>query len=250
MAGDPAELRLAEPIALIDAARTGLDPDEQLARLDHLAADCTDDSFDAVHRHLFEEEGFTGDPDHYHHERNSLLSTVLDRRRGLPILLSVVAIDVAAQRHVTLHPIGMPGHFLVRHDGATRVYVDPFDAGSLLDVEGCAALFRRSNGPSPPFLPSLLDPVEPLAVIARVLANLRGTYAAGGDLANLRWVLELRSEIPGIPVVEAFERAAVLDELGRHDDAAEVLDALADDPDERVVTAAGHRARALRARNN
>jgi hypothetical protein len=83
-----------------------------------------------------------------------------------------------------------------------------------------------------------------------VLANLRATYARRGDLAQLRWVLELRSTVPGVPVVEAFERSAVLDDLGHHDEAAEVLHPLVSHPDERVATAANHRSQALRARFN
>jgi len=251
MSEDPQTWRLAEAAALVDAMRTGQDPEAQLERLDRIAAECAEPTFDAVHRLLFSDLGFDGQLAHYHHEHNSLLSHALDSRHGLPILLSIVTIDVAASNGVELMPVGMPGHFLLRHDGASHtVYLDAFGGGTLLDAAGCEVLFRRSNGPSAPFGHSQLDPIGPQEVVARLLANLRGTYAASGDLSHLRWILELRSDLPGIPAVEAFERAAVLDELGRHDEAAEVLDGLVDHVDTRVATAASHRARALRARNN
>lgn len=250
MALDPSHLRVADAVAVIDSVRTGIDPDETLARLDQMAATCPGGGFDEVHRHLFSTLGFGGDLDHYHHERNSLLSSVLDRRRGLPILVAVVTSDVAAQRDVSLLPVGMPGHFLLRHDGDPPTFIDAFGGGTLLDVAGCEALFRRTNGPSPRFTASMLAPTAPHDVVVRVLNNLKGTYSATGDLANLRWVLELRAGVPGVPDAEAFERAAVLDELGRHDDAADVLDDLARRTDGQVAAAAAHRSRALRARNN
>ena len=250
MATDPATWRLAEPVAVIDAVRTGNDPDDTLGRLDALAASGGGPSFDAVHRLLFETLELRGPTDQYDHERNSLVSQVIDRRRGLPILLAVVAIDIAAAHDVELTPIGMPGHFLLRHEEDPATFIDAFDGGTLLDEVGCEALFRRSQGPGPAFGAAMLVPAPADEVVARVLANLRATYARRGDLAQLRWVLELRSSVPGVPVVEAFERSAVLDELGRHDEAAEVLDALVDHPDERVATAANHRSQALRARYN
>jgi len=250
MASPPHTVRLAEAVALVDEARTGIDAGETLGRLDAIADGCPGPTVDDVRRHLFETLGFRGDVEHYHHERNSLLSAVIDRRRGLPILLSVLTIDVGGRRGVTLEPIGMPGHFLVRHPGPPPVYLDPFDRGALVDRAACEALFRRSNGPARAFDPSLLEPVGPHEVIARVLTNLKGTYTAAGDLADLRWVLEMRTAVPGIPQVERLEHAAVLAELGRHDDAARVLDGLAEGAEGRLADAARHRGRALRARNN
>jgi regulator of sirC expression with transglutaminase-like and TPR domain len=250
MSGDPATWRLAEPVAVIDAVRTGIDPDDTLGRLDALAAAGDGDSFDDVHQLLFGELGFRGPADHHDHERNSLMSQVIDRRRGLPILLAVVAIDIAAAHGVALDPIGMPGHFLLRHDGDPDAFIDASGGGTLLDEGGCEALFRRSQGPGPAFDATMLVPARPDQVVARVLANLRMTYARRGELAQLRWVLELRSTVPGVPAVEAFERSAVLDDLGRHDEAAEVLWPLVTHPDERVRAAAHHRSQALRARNN
>jgi regulator of sirC expression with transglutaminase-like and TPR domain len=246
----PQGLRLAEGAALIDAHRTGVDPDSTLADLDDLGARCPGPEFDDIHRYVFDTLGFSGDSGPYHHERNSLLSSVVRRRRGLPILLSIVTLDIAAASGVTLLPVGMPGHFLLRRTDRTLEFVDPFHHGALLGSDGCEELFHRSNGPSPEFGVSYLDPIGPYDVLARVLANLKGTYAAGGDLSNMRWVLDLRSRIPGVPPGERFELAAVLAELGRFEEAAATFDDLADRTDGRAAVAAGHRARAMRAREN
>ena len=61
------------------------------------------------------------------------IDEVIQRRRGLPILLSIVTIEVAARVGLHLDPIGFPGHFLVSpREGEPRFYVDPFHAGAIL----------------------------------------------------------------------------------------------------------------------
>lgn len=226
------EPRLAEAAALVAAHRhRELDPDAVLGRLDEMAATCADASVHGLRAHLFGVLGFTGDTDEYHHERNSMLPAVLERRRGLPILLSIVAIDVGRQLGLAVQPIGLPGHFLVGigvgDDWSARpLYLDPFAGGAILDRDGAAALVRRSQG-TVVFDDRWLVPTPTLDVVARLLANLRHTYASAGDRENLRWVLELRLTLPGVDRAEAFDLAEILARGGEVDRAAHVLDALA-----------------------
>ena len=68
--------------------------------LDELAAGCAEPTFDGLRRHLFDELGFAGDAEHYDDPRNSFLDVVLERRRGLPILLATVMIEVGRRAGV------------------------------------------------------------------------------------------------------------------------------------------------------
>ena len=68
--------------------------------------------------------------------------------------------------------IGMPGHFLVGDPADPEVFVDAFGAGAVLDRLGVEALFRRLHGDQP-FDPAYLEPVGPVALLTRVLANLQ-----------------------------------------------------------------------------
>src|SRR5262245_37937673 len=63
---------------------------------------------------LFRERGFRGNQDQYYDPHNSCLDHVLTRRLGIPITLSVVAIEVAARLDIRLDGIAFPGHFLIR----------------------------------------------------------------------------------------------------------------------------------------
>jgi len=194
-------------------------------RLDDLAAGCPGGDLGAVLGHLFGTVGFEGNRANYDDPRNSLLDEVIDRRTGIPITLSVIVIEVGRRLGLDLAPVGMPGHFLVGA-GYGR-YVDAFERGHVLDVDGCRRRFTELAGPAAPWSPELLAPVGPRAVLSRVLANLRRVFADTGDLHNLEWVLALRAGIPGVPVSERAERASVLAALGRYDAAASELDRLA-----------------------
>lgn len=235
-------------LAIAAHARDGLDISEQLDRLDVLASDVRATDPAGLCAELFGAGGFSGDRVEYHHPANSLLDRVLDRRRGIPITLSVLAMEVGRRRGVGLVGIGMPGHFLVREVGGVR-YFDPFEGGLALDVEGCRRRFEQIHGPASVFHPDLLAPVDAIDVTARILANLTRAYLLRGDRSSLVWVLELRTHLPGDHAALHRQLAGLLAQLGRFAEAAARFELLAElQPDRAAV----HRRAAdrLRARLN
>lgn len=223
-----ASVRLDEGALLIAAhAHQGLDVGAELARLDELASRCPARDVDALMRFLFVDLGFSGNVRAYHDPRNSYLNDVVERRTGIPITLAVLAIEVGRRIGVELVGIGMPGHFLVRDADDPSGFRDPFARGTRLDPDGCRAAFHALHGDDTAFDPSYLEPVGPTAILARVLANLRGIFAASGDRRSLQWVLRLRLEIPGVPQEERAELAALLAAGGRFGEAADELGHLA-----------------------
>ena len=225
--GPPEELALDEAALLIAAhARPSLDVAAELRLLDRLAAGIGDRTLDEWRRHLFVDLGFSGNVARYYDPSNSFLDRVVRRRRGLPITLSVLGMEVGRRVGLRLEGVGMPGHFMLRH--GADAFVDPFDGGRVLDRAGCRERFREVNGPRAPFLPSYLDPVSPLAILARMLNNLKSVYAGRGDVAALTWVFDLRSAIPHTSAHEDREWAQVLGLTGRFPEAAERLEALVD----------------------
>ena len=224
-----------------------LDVAAYLGRLDEIAAACKEPSADALVHQLFEVEGFTGDTERYYDPRNSYLDEVLDRRLGIPITLSLVAVEVGRRLEVPVVPIGMPGHFLVRIDGGL---LDAYEGGRRLSLSECEERFRSIYGPDAPFDLSLLEPAAPHDIIGRMLANLRQVHLSRKDSVNLEWVLRLRAMLPSATIEEKAERAGVLAALGRFDRAADVLDALVPEADEGRAKALGSKAKQLRARLN
>jgi regulator of sirC expression with transglutaminase-like and TPR domain len=228
----PDEVPLDEAALVIAAhARPNLDVAAELRLLDRLAAGIPDRTLDEWRRHLFVELGFSGDVARYYDPSNSFLDQVVRRRRGLPITLSVLGIEVGRRVGLRLEGVGLPGHFLLRH--GPDAYVDPFDGGRILDRMGCLDRFRAVNGPAARFLPSYLEPVGPHAILARMLNNLKSVYAGRGEVAALSWVYDLRAALPNVSPLEAKEWAEVLGATGRFVEAAERMEALVDElPDQ------------------
>lgn len=219
---------LDEAALLIAAhAYPELDVGAQLARVDELADRCFAPTLDALVTYLFVDLGFSGNVRDYYDARNSFLNDVLDRRTGIPISLAVLMMAVARRLGVPLVGVSMPGHFLLRDQVDPSVFVDPFARGALLDRTGCEAAFHAVHGEEATFDPAFLQPVGTHAILGRMLANLRATFAASGDRCSLAWVLRMRTRIPGIPTEERAELASVLAADGRFVDAAREFDDLA-----------------------
>jgi len=216
-----------------------------LARLDALAAGVTGDA-DALAQQLFVTEGFRGNTTDYGDPANSYLDVALDRRVGIPITLSILMIEVGRRSGVSLFGVGMPGHFLV--GSGSGVLYDPFASGRRLSADGARQMFTALRG-DVPFRDEYLRPVGARAIAARVLANLLNAFVDRDPTAAV-WAARLRLRIPGLAPAERRETAALLGSLGRFEEAAAELEAVASLLD---VDGAGRVARdaaALRARAN
>lgn len=221
------------PCLALAACFTGeVDEAVTLAQLDDLAARVGGPDLQALRAVLFEELGLAGDEIDYYDPANSFLDRVLARRRGIPITLAVVVIEVARRVGLGLEPVGMPGHFLVgvpAGAGTDRRLLDPFRRGTLLDVAGAHAIFERVSGAGATFDPQWLAPVDPHDVLARMLANLEGCYRRRGDAARAALALWLRAKVPGVGHRDRRRAAQGLAGLGQFDQAADVLEELASD---------------------
>jgi regulator of sirC expression with transglutaminase-like and TPR domain len=239
------EIPLAEAALLIAAHDHDLDVAAQLDALDDLAREAPP-TVEGLARFLFVEQRFAGNDVDYADPRNSFLDEVLRRRLGIPITLSVLMVEVGRRSGLALHGVGMPGHFLV---GAERgTFIDAFDGGAVLDERGCRDVFERLQ-PGAAWHPSYLTPVEPRAILVRMLANLVHTFVERSP-ADAVWALQLRLAVPGVAPDERRHAAALLGTLGRFEEAAAVLDDVAGELDESGAARAREDAVRLRARAN
>lgn len=243
--------RLDEATLLIAAhARPDLDIGAYRAKLDELAAACDEPVLaDVVHR-LFVVEAFRGNDEDYYDPRNSYLDQVLDRRVGIPITLAVLLIEVGRRLGIPLAGVSMPGHFLVRLLGEPPVLLDPFDGGRLLSPAECQQRFHAVQGSAALFDVEYLAPVSALALVRRMLTNLRQVHLVRHDSVAVEWVMRLRGLLPDATLEERAERAAALVALARFDEAAVVLEDLAEEAPEGKAVSLQSRAKRLRARLN
>jgi regulator of sirC expression with transglutaminase-like and TPR domain len=247
---DDASIPLDE-VALRVAAHAlpSLDVRHELGRIDRLAAECREPTLDGLLRLLFRDQGFAGNRADYYDPRNSFLNEVLNRRLGIPITLSVLAMEVGRRFGVPLAGVGMPGHFLVRDEVDPSVFVDAFGGGVVLDEQGCERLFQSVQGSGRPLDPQFLVPIPRAAIVSRLLGNLRAIYAQRRDTGSLLWVTRLRTRLPDADDAVWREHATILANAGHLLDAIAAFEhaaRLAPQGDTRDQLAADH----LRARLN
>jgi regulator of sirC expression with transglutaminase-like and TPR domain len=233
-------------LAIAAGAEPDLDPDLWLLKLDEFASGV--DTLEDLKSRLFKELGFRGDTRSYDDPQNSLLPRVIERRRGIPITLSVLMMEVGRRAGIPLEGIGMPGHFLVRSP-ETGDYFDAFNSGEVLDLRGCEELFRVTSGSEVEFGPEMLPVASKLQILTRMLNNLQQTYRAEMNGAHLEWVTRMKMSTPGSSPREVVTLARALVLQGRVTDGAAEVEAVADrHPDLREGLLAV--ARALRASLN
>ena len=129
--------------------------------------------------------GYVGDRAQYDDPRNSMLDSVLERRRGLPIVLSVVYVEAARRAGIPLRGVGLPGHFVVGHFGAEPpLLIDPFGGGRRLDDDVPRARLR---------------PWTAREIALRMLNNLVPAFERRGDLGAAIRAASMRLELPSSP---------------------------------------------------
>lgn len=155
-------------------------------------------TFEGVISFLFEGAGgIRANTANYYAIDNSLLSRVRATGVGMPITMSVIAMECARRVGVPIVGIGLPGHFIVRSGEDDNLFADPFHDGVLLDREGVRSLFRRVAGDHAPWHDSFLAPVGNRDIVFRILNNLKVACTRTFEgRAMLIWVLELLSWFP------------------------------------------------------
>lgn len=178
--------------------------------------------------YFFQELGFGGNVNNYYDPANSLIPDVLRTRRGIPITLALIYIEIAGCVGLDARGIAFPGHFLVKLQ-LTRgeIVVDPFDGRSLGREELDERLqpYRQRPGElgGGTSLELFLAPAKPRQVIARMLANLRELYRSASDWSRVAAVQQRLVLLLPQAAAERRELALALGRDGRHIAACEAM---------------------------
>jgi regulator of sirC expression with transglutaminase-like and TPR domain len=148
-------------------------------------------SIAALNHVLFTEEGYHGNTDDYFDPRNSFLNEVIDLRKGIPISLSVLYMEIGQRIGLPLQGVGFPGHFLVKYsDDKGEIMIDPFNRGELRSLASLHRLLHDLYGGRVVFNPSLLEAVGKKQILRRMLNNLKAIYLRNNDLVKGLSVLQ------------------------------------------------------------
>ena len=159
--------------------RTAVDAQKTIPRLDAAGL------LGMVRDHL----KFRGDDQNYYDARNSCLDQVIDRRRGIPITLSLIYLALAIRIGEDAAGVNAPGHFLVRHGDTI---VDPF-RGELMSRFTFANHLKDLGLPKPSEQAEqlLAQPAGHRSILARMLVNLRGIHLRSQNYPKCLAVVDL-----------------------------------------------------------
>jgi regulator of sirC expression with transglutaminase-like and TPR domain len=189
--GPDEEINLAEAALLIASEEyPDLDVEAYLARLDamgatlkrRLRADISPaDTIVALNRFLFDEHGFTGNDADYYDPRHSFLNEVLDRKRGIPITIALVYIEISRRIGLPVQGVSFPAHFLVKcrlREGT--VVLDPYSKGISLSLDDLKQRIKSlRDGVELPqsTIAEMLAAASNKDILVRMLRNLQGIYS-------------------------------------------------------------------------
>ncbi|MDE2368155.1 MAG: tetratricopeptide repeat protein [Burkholderiales bacterium] len=182
-----------------------------------------------LNQYFFNELGFSGNVNDYYDLANSSLAAVLRTRRGIPLTLALLYIEIATQAGLRAAGVAFPGHFLVKlHMPRGEVVIDPFSGRSLgrEELEDLLLPYRRDSGligddEAP--LGLFLQAAPAREIIARLLRNLKEIHTGARDWPRLRSVLQRLVILLPEDWDERRDHALVLGRLGRRAEAAREL---------------------------
>ena len=183
----------------------------------------------ALNRFFFVELGFAGNVNNYYDRRNSYLHEVLATRRGIPITLALLFIEMAGQLGLDAAGVCFPGHFLVKlRMPQGEVVIDPVNGRSLSrdELDERLVPYRARHGLEGDFetpLGLFLQAAPPRDVLARLLFNLKEIHRTAEDWVRLLAVQQRLVLLLPDAAEEQRDRGLAWAELGRPAEAADDL---------------------------
>lgn len=147
---------------------------------------------------IFEDLNFRGDNKDYHNPANGFIDQVIERRKGLPISLSLVAMFIARRLELPVFGVNMPIHFMLAFIGEKEEQlIDPYDQGAEVSYDQCYFFLKKNNvTPKPEHFKMASD----IDILARCIRNLMHSYERNEEQERVH---ELKS------LLELVEREAV-----------------------------------------
>jgi regulator of sirC expression with transglutaminase-like and TPR domain len=235
--------------------------DAMAARLDAGPAASPLSNIQVMNEYLFEKEKFSGNEEEYDDPRNSFLNDVLDRKKGIPITLSLVYTEIARRRELPVVGVGFPGHFLVKYLAGRaasvrsgippeEILVDPYNRGAILTREDCIGLLKAHFGGEAELKPEFLAASTHKEILARMLNNLKGSYFRRQNFPKVLAMIEMALAIDPASAGDVRDRGMIYFAMKRYSEAMADFNAYLslsprEDPRVKEVLQAIHRIRAM-----
>jgi regulator of sirC expression with transglutaminase-like and TPR domain len=222
------------------------DVDQMLARVKRR---CPEDAgalqrLRVLNQFFFRDMGFGGNVNNYYDPDNSYLNAVLRTRRGIPISLAVLWLELAQGLGLKARGVNFPGHFMIKINLPNgQVVIDPFTGQSLSreDLSERLEPYKRRNGLVDDFdvpVGLYLQAASPREILARMLRNLKEIHRTQEDWLRLVSVLDRLIVLQPEAWAEYRDRGLAWAELGDVRRAVEDLETFVEHTDDALERSA------------
>ena len=135
--------------------------------------------------------GYIGDSETYDDPQNANMINIIERRKGLPVGLGIIYLDVAHRLGWQATGINFPGHFLIRleHDSKRKI-IDPFNNGIERETPDLRQILKQINGMDSEHLPQHSYSLSSRETLLRLLNNIKFRAISSNDLKRAIQIME------------------------------------------------------------
>ena len=143
---------------------------------------------------FFQINGFDGNRKNYYSPSNCYINNVLDSKRGNPISISLLYLELAQRLKLPVYGVNLPEHFIVSYlvlpiqyldvvdKESILFYVDPFNKGSLFQYEEIVDYLGKLKIE---MQDKFYLPCDKFTVVNRLINNMIYGYSKAGEMAKV-----------------------------------------------------------------
>lgn len=153
-----------------------LDPYEQVRTINHV---------------LFSKLKFASNTKNFHSPANSMLSAVLDSKRGNPLSLCGIYLLVAKKLGLPIYGVNLPNLFVLTYKSAeANFYINAFNKGLIFSKKDIVNYLEQLKIPA---MDDFFEPCAHIQIILRTLRNLAQSFEKLGEQDKVAEIKELIS---------------------------------------------------------
>lgn len=157
-----------------------------------------------INKIFFSIYGFRGNKNDYYHPKNAYINQVLDCRRGSPISLAILYLEIAQRLKIPVYGVNLPEHFVLaytdlplpfgdRNDPENILfYINLFNQGSFFQLEDIEEFLEQLKLE---VKAEYYLPCTKLDVVNRLINNLIYSYSQNKEEEKVNDLLDIRKNL-------------------------------------------------------
>jgi regulator of sirC expression with transglutaminase-like and TPR domain len=148
-----------------------------------------------INHFLFYQQGFKGNTENFYEPENTFFNDVMDRKKGIPISLSILYLLVCKRLNLPTYGVNLPAHFIIKYvDERDEFYIDPYNNGIVISKSEAVKFLSRIGLTKEDFDSiSFLKIADDKDIIKRSLNNLVNIYTRSGDTQKTEQLKKIMS---------------------------------------------------------